>query len=570
MIPVDTLSPVLVVTVAIGTAAAIIAWRERPEPGATPLVLMLAGQCWWSVCLIFQLEATTLGAKIFWEQLTWVGVVTVPVAWLLFALEYTGRDHYIRPRNVGLLLFLPCLTVLLAFTSEYHGLLYVDSDLVAVQGTLFLQRIPGPWYWAIAAYAYFLGALGTVPLLELVRSHAATFRGQSIALLVGTIVPWLNNALHLAGMVPVPGTDLTPIAFAISGVAYLGALTRFRLFGTSPSPNQRARRYVFEQMQEGAIVVDSHDYLVGMNDSAATILGTPPAEAIGRPAEAVVPDYETMPSVDGDADRHVVHSEHTGKPYDVSITRISDIHDRPLGRVLTFHDISEHRRQQQRHQVLNRVFRHNIRTETNLIISYAELLADEAAPDRADNVVEGALRIEELAEQARTIVDIFEYDPDPARAVSLAEFVDEQAATVREAYPEVTVECETVPPAVRVASVLDPVVENVLENAAEHNDSVDPRVTVECEVDDEVVRLSVTDNGPGIEDYEQAVLERGTESPLEHGSGLGLWLITWGVDVADGSVTFAENDPTGSIVTIEVPILARAAPTKPNFEPDPV
>ena len=92
MATVTPLTALLLVSVSVGLVAALLAWRQRPELGATPLAVMLAGQFWWSACLVFQLQATTLPAKRFWVEVSWLGVVVIPVAWLLFALECTGRD----------------------------------------------------------------------------------------------------------------------------------------------------------------------------------------------------------------------------------------------------------------------------------------------------------------------------------------------------------------------------------------------------------------------------------------------------------------------------------------------
>jgi len=128
------LSAILLATIAIGTAAALLAWRERPEPGAVPLVILLAGQCLWSALLLFDIEASTLGAKVFWADLRWIGVVAIPVGWMLFSLEYTGRDRYIQPRYVALLSIVPVLTVVFALTDT--GLLYADSRVSTSQSRL--------------------------------------------------------------------------------------------------------------------------------------------------------------------------------------------------------------------------------------------------------------------------------------------------------------------------------------------------------------------------------------------------------------------------------------------------
>ena len=69
------------------------------------------------------------------------------------------------------------------------------------------------------------------------------------------------------------------------------------------------------------------------------------------------------------------------------------------------------------------------------------------------------------------------------------------------------------------------------------------------------VTIRVADNGPGIDEEEYAAVERGTETQLDHASGLGLWLIRWGASIAGGSVSVADNDPTGAVLTVDVPRL---------------
>lgn len=549
------LTLVLLISITVGVTTALLAWRERSEPGARPLVAMLLGQCWWSIFLVFQLEATTLSAKMQWISISWIGVVVIPVAWLLFALEYTGRDQFVQVRYVAVLSVLPAVTVLLALTGGYHDLLYAESTLVELGGRAMIDLSVGPWYWVIAGYTYLLGVLGSIPLLGLIKSDALSFRAQSVALLVGTIAPWLSNALHLAGLVPLPGLDPTPVAFAISGVAYLGAIRRFRLFRTSPAPNQGARRLVFERMHDGAVVVDSHDYVVDVNENATDILNVPPCEVKGRPAGEIIPGYEELPE-DGRASDYVsINRGNATHFYDVTVTRIDDFHGRSIGRVITFHDVGEHLRQQQRLEVLNRVLRHNIRTETNLISGYADIIED--ADGWAATIKDHAARINELGEKAREIADMFEREGEPDEAASLDVLLSGAVKTTREDHPEVTL--DYVPPAedLHVARVLGPVFSNVVENAAEHNTNPEPRVRIQVETKGDQARISVADNGPGIHEYERSVLERGRETSLEHGSGLGLWLIKWGSTIAGGEISFEENDPTGSIITVVVPVLSR-------------
>ncbi|MDX1747005.1 MAG: histidine kinase N-terminal 7TM domain-containing protein, partial [Halobacteriales archaeon] len=383
MTTLDLLTAVLLGTIAVGATAAFLAWRERHEPGAKPLLAMLLGQVWWSAFLVFQLNAATLEAKAQWVDLSWIGVVVIPVAWLLFALEYTGRDRFVRPRYVALLSVIPVITVVLTLTGDYHQLMYLDSRLVDHAGREYIVRSGGPWFWVVAVYTYVLGILGAIPLLGLITSDAVPFRGQSIAILIGLVTPWGINLAHIAGVSPIPGVDPTPIGFAISGVAYLGAVMRFRLFGTNPAPTFNARRLVFDQMQDAAVVVDSHDFVVHMNESAVEAFGQEPREVLGNEAWKTIPQYHTLPEAGSPSGYLTIQGEAGEREYDVTVTRITDAYGRLTGRLITFHDIGEFLRQQQRLEVLNRVLRHNIRTETNIIYGYADFVGEDDSDEMA-------------------------------------------------------------------------------------------------------------------------------------------------------------------------------------------
>ena len=544
--------PLLFVSVAVGAAAGILAWRQRPEPGATPLVALLVGQSWWSVCILFGLREGTVAARLFWTNWAWVGVVAIPVAWLLFALEYTGRDEYVRPRYVAALSVVPALTVLLMVTDRYHDLLYLRPYGVRVDGIVQVAH-GGPWYAVVAGYTYLLGGAGMVLVLGLLTSDAATFRSQGAALLVGLLAPWLTNALYLADVLPTSGIDPTPIAFSVSGVAYLSAISRYRLFGTNPAPRVRARQLIFDRMQEGALVVDTNDYVVEVNDSCLDILDVRADDVLGVPAADVVPEYDRLPAEGTLAGHLTVAAASGSRSYDVTATRINNVRGSVIGRVITFHDVSRHLRQQQRLEVLNRILRHNIRTETNIIHGYVDRFADD---EDARTVKRRALRIEEMGQKGREAIELFDEGRAGSDPKPVGRLLEQCVESVRREYPAVSVEYDCADPDARVAGLLSTVFENVVENAAEHNDGDDPHVRITARQESDRVRVSVADDGPGIAPYELTVLEDGTESALKHGSGLGLWTVKWGAEIAGGTVDFTENEPRGSVVTVSVPVFS--------------
>lgn len=556
MTALSPLSVALLVAVTVGLAAAILAWRERPEPGATWLAVLLAGQVWWATFLVFELEATTLPAKALWYDVQWVGVVAIPVGWLFFALAYTGYDRYVTPLSVALVSIVPAATVAIAAAGDPGDLLAVDHVVRETAVGTFLDVVPGPLYYIIAGYTYLLGAVGSVPLLQLIRDEARPFRGQSAALLVGTAAPWAGSVAYISGAIPVPGLDPTPLVFGVSGVAYLLALSRFRLLTLAPAPRRRARQLVFEQLHDPVFVVGTEGLLVDLNECAAETFGIDRRTAIGESAAAVVPRYDAVSDLDaeGDKPRAIPIVGRDGqRPYEVTVRDVVDDHDRTTARVITFHDVGAYLGQQQRLNVLNRVFRHDVRTETNLIKGYAEQLRSDPTDERALSVIErSAGRMLELSERTRTAGELF--DPtEESESVRLPRVVDGAVADARSIDPDARIEIGEVP-RVAVPAVLEVVLENLCSNAVRHNDAEPPWVRVDAAVEGDWVAVTVGDDGPGIDPAEYDVLDRGSETPLRHGSGIGLWIVKWGVDHLGGRIRFDEREPRGTVVTVSVPV----------------
>jgi sensor histidine kinase regulating citrate/malate metabolism len=79
-------------------------------------------------------------------------------------------------------------------------------------------------------------------------------------------------------------------------------------------------------------------------------------------------------------------------------------------------------------------------------------------------------------------------------------------------------------------------------------------ITVEpAEDETEWVILTVEDNGPGIPEEQQAVLQEGKETQLQHGNGLGLWAVHWIVTIAGGDLQLSNGDDQGATVTLRLP-----------------
>ena len=68
------------------------------------------------------------------------------------------------------------------------------------------------------------------------------------------------------------------------------------------------------------------------------------------------------------------------------------------------------------------------------------------------------------------------------------------------------------------------------------------------------IAVHVVDRGPGIPVHELSALHADEETPLQHGSGLGLWLVRFVVRRLGGHISARHRDDEGSVVSMHLPL----------------
>lgn len=217
---------------------------------------------------------------------------------------------------------------------------------------------------------------------------------------------------------------------------------------------------------------------------------------------------------------------------------------------VVFHrDITDRKHRQQRLEVFNRVLRHNLRNEVDVINSHAELLQQQTDGEHAEQITDAANRLVTLGQRARSIDQILSR-PVNVGTVNLADRIDCALQQVDEPDRDVEVRV-SVPDSATVESdghILQVVVESALDNAISH-----ARSTVEVIVQrkSRCWLVEISDDGPGLPQQELNVLETGTETDLQHSRGLDMWRLNWGVEKLNGYLEFDTAD--GTTVRITVP-----------------
>jgi hypothetical protein len=207
---------------ALAIWAALSASRNAGIPGRRSFILMQLSIALWSGTAGIELLTHAPATHAWIARIQYLGITSLPVLWLSFAGRYAHRLNA-RDRWLGILWLIPVITVLAAFTNNWHHWLWRDV-IMPGPGEVLPRYVRGPVFWVNWIYAYVLLAVGTMWLALTLRHYSARYRIQLWLLILGVLAPWVGNLMYILGLVPLPGLDMTPLAFSISGACFVASV----------------------------------------------------------------------------------------------------------------------------------------------------------------------------------------------------------------------------------------------------------------------------------------------------------------------------------------------------------
>ncbi len=217
-------------------------------------------------------------------------------------------------------------------------------------------------------------------------------------------------------------------------------------------------------------------------------------------------------------------------------------------------DITEEVQRKRRLQVLHRLLRHNLRNDLSVISGYTELLEEEGTTGDVDEWVasirDRVSHLEHLAREATLVQRILDSDLNTDEPINVSRICTASIAEHRRRFPDATISA-SIPDGIvaRTTEHIRSVVGNVVENAIEHNTSQSPTVHLTVEqptATSSWVEIHVEDDGPEIPAVvRETVTSQQDVTQLQHGEGLGLWLVRWIVARSGGEIALQDSDDLG-------------------------
>ncbi|MHB8107089.1 MAG: histidine kinase N-terminal 7TM domain-containing protein [Candidatus Cryosericum sp.] len=320
----------------ISASVAVLAGRRRRSPGACAFSALMCLVTLFILVSLFLLSSTTLHSFVFWVKMSFLGG-GLGVAWLVFTLRYNGKPVHDVTRIAALAAIEPTVVFILAWSSDLNHLLWTQAAAAPTTTPGALLHVTahlGPLFWVWSAYQYALLLSGVIILLRGLFKVPSAYRGQTVAVLVAMAVPWTANVLFLAGRTRVTGVDLTPFAFAVSGMTLFLALYNFRFLDLAPIP----RSLVLEASPNGVLVLDDRGRIVDINPAAERILRCSARETLGTDGAQILPALSS--AVPGTDVELVFLRDGLERSYDLHVAPLR----KGRGHLALLMDVTDHKR----------------------------------------------------------------------------------------------------------------------------------------------------------------------------------------------------------------------------------
>ena len=334
------------------------------------------------------------------------------------------------------------------------------------------------------------------------------------------------------------------------------------------------RKDILQALPDGVVILKD-DTIEYANQEARNLFDTgDTADLVGQTLADVIPTDETFSEdnlsaiAEGEMyiDRVEIESLRPSPNSAVELTTARIRWREVPATLLIIEDISQRKtseralaRTNEQLRALNRITRHDIRNHMNVVIGWSTELTqhvDDEGQAILKRIQETGQHVIDLTRTVRDFIEALGTDqqldlkPTPARELLRAEVTKRQSI-----YPDATfrVDDEFPDVSVRANDLLSSVFGNILNNAVQHNDEDDPVVEIGCRVNDDTLRVSIADNGPGIpEGQKDAIFGRGESGLDAPAAGLGLYLVDQLVVSYRGDLWVEDNEPDGSVFVVEL------------------
>ena len=550
-----------------------VIWRHRAETAALPLLGSIVGGGVWSLTLFLAAVTPDAGLTMLIERVHYVGVGLAVASVFLFALLYTGREHLVTRRTVGLLAVEPLAVLALAFANP--GNAFFASVTAEPSAVIGLDIEYGVAFQVHLVYSYAFVLAATALVLEMLYRSRALYRGQIAALLGGVLSPTVGNLVSLFELV---SFNATPLGFVLTNLLFTVAITRYRLIDLAPI----ARDRVLDTVEDAVYVIDRDGRIVDVNLAAEdlTEYTRGVVDVVGRDVDDFLAErpkwHELYREIVETGEERSTEFSADGRRYDIDVTRIDNGGGHHVGWLFLVSDVTDRVRRERelrrRNEQLDRfanIVSHDLRNPLTVANGYVDLAretGDEAYLDEVDAMLD---RMEAIIDDVLALAREGEAVTDPS-SVDLRSAAEAAWGNVDTGESTLRIADDAAVSADRDRLVR--LFENLFRNAVEHGStnsrsetddaiehgtagrdgadrSADSGMTVHVgtvEENGDASSFYVADDGPGIPPGDRDRVFDSGYTTAEDGTGFGLSIVEQIADAHGWEAEVTESETGGA------------------------
>lgn len=564
----------------------------KTTPGAKYFSLLLISIAIYSFFYALEISATEIDTILTFYKMEYIGISTLPLLFLLFAMSYSGKKNRLLTPLVSPLFVIPIITLSLVFTTEHHNLF--NRNMHLDYSVLFpaLDFDPGIWYWVHFSYSVICIIFGLIFLFGMLQGTLPVFRKQIFIVIFGSFIPFLTLLVRTAGITPW-NIDISPFSLTLSAMIIFIGFTRYKLFNLVPL----ARSMLFENIPDSIIVFDREQRIVDFNNSAlknhyikTNDVGIHVSE-LSKPWCDILnmePDARQRTSIE-------TKEEIAGSAFwfNIAFLLLHDNHGNTMGQMVTIRNITERKyAEEELRKTTERAnsmaakaemaniakseflanMSHELRTPLNSIIGFSDMLLEGKTGCLNEKQIKYLSNVSNSGKHLLLVInDILDISKIEAGKM---EFSLEDIS-VHETVNEVLMACSSLAARKNIDLIqnkefiiktikadkfrLKQILYNLISNAIKFTPA-GGKVTLNIESDNEKILFKITDTGEGISKENQKKLftvfgQLDTANSRRYeGTGLGLAIVKKLVEVHRGVVWVESEIGQGSTFAFEIPV----------------
>jgi|GEM_PF-686067 len=513
----------------ISGCTAYYAWKRRTVRSARTFSILMVFVTWWVFFYGFEVIMAQPGLQFFFLQIEYLAIPWISGLLIWCSLEFGGYEKYCTKKNLLILFIIPALIFFSFFTNRYLHLYYQDVSFLVIDNLMVMSITPNIMYRLldIANIGSIIFCL--IIIIRVFYQVPRIFRPQMLLSLCALILILTGLVVYIFLPRMYPNFDISSISISLVGLVFLTAIFRYQFFDLINIPYHS----IFENLEEGIMVLDSKNRILEINKKAATLLTLDSETVLGKELASVdtfLKEHNLVLTGDAYAVIRTNNMQKGGEfSFFVEMYPVLDTSSRLQCRMIIIRDITDLAKTNKalseagkKLNLLNSVTRHDILNQVAIISGYVDLISDSPPGDANSQILLERIKnasdsIQKLIRFTATYQDLGVSEP----VWQNVSWVAKKAWNTL--HPPDSISLHITTDVVLFADMLlEKVFFNLMENSLRHGGTVTDITISSCEQDKKTI-LVYEDNGCGIEpEHKKNVFSRG----IGKNTGFGLFLVS--------------------------------------------